>query len=48
VTLLTAKTIACAAAVLLYCAGRERTLLALTTLVVSLAVGPWLAVLRGL
>jgi hypothetical protein len=46
VTLLTAKTVSCAGAVLLYCAGRERTLIALTTLVVSLAVGPWLAVLR--
>lgn len=46
VTLLTAKTVACAAAVLLYCAGRERTLIALTTLVVALAVGPWLAVLH--
>lgn len=46
ITLLTAKTVACAGAVLLYCAGRERTLIALTTLVVSLAVGPWLAVLH--
>jgi hypothetical protein len=46
VTLLTAKTVACAGAVLLYCAGRERTLVALTSLVVSLGVGPWLAVLR--
>lgn len=46
VTLLTAKTVACAGAVLLYCVGRERTLLALTSLVVSLAIGPWLAVLR--
>ena len=45
VTLLTAKTVACAGAVLLYFAGRQRTLIALTTLVVSLAVGPWLAVL---
>ena len=46
VTLLTAKTVACAGAVLLYSAGRERTLVALTSLVVWLAVGPWLAVLR--
>ena len=46
VTLLTAKTVACAGAVLLYCAGRERTLIALTSLVMSLAIGPWLAVLR--
>ena len=46
ITLLTAKTVACAGAVLLYCAGRVRTLIALTMLVVSLAVGPWLAVLH--
>jgi hypothetical protein len=48
VTLLTAKTVACAGAVLLYSAGRERTLVALTSLVVSLGVGPWLAILRDL
>jgi hypothetical protein len=48
VTLLTAKTVACAGAVLLYCSGRERTLVALTSLVVSLGVGPWLAVLHEL
>jgi hypothetical protein len=48
VTLLAAKTVACAGAALLYCAGRERTLAALTTLVVSLGVGPWLAALRDL
>ena len=48
VTLLTAKTVACAGAVLLYCAGRERTLVALTSLLISLGVGPWLAVLRDL
>jgi hypothetical protein len=48
VTLLTAKTVACGGAVLLYCAGRERTLVALTSLVVSLGVGPWLAVLHKL
>jgi uncharacterized membrane protein SpoIIM required for sporulation len=48
VTLLTAKTVACASAVLLYCAGRERTLVALTSLVVWLAVGPWLALLADL
>ena len=46
ITLLTAKTMACAGAVLLYCAGRIWTLIALTSLVGSLAVGPWLAVLR--
>jgi hypothetical protein len=46
VTLVTAKTVACAGAVLLYSAGRERTLVVLTSLVVSLGVGPWLAVLR--
>ena len=48
VTLLTAKTMACACAGLLYCTGRERTLAVLTMLVVSFAVGPWLAVLRDL
>jgi hypothetical protein len=47
-TLLTAKTTACAGAVLLYCAGREKTLLALTTLLVTLAIQPWLTVLSGL
>lgn len=46
VTLLTAKTVACAGAVLLYCTGHQRTLVVLTSLVVSLGVGPWLAVLR--
>jgi len=48
VTLLTAKTVACAGAGLLYVAGRDRTLVALTFLLVSLGVGPWLALLRGL
>ena len=48
VTLLTAKTMACAGAVLLYCAGRIWTLIVLTSLVGSLAVGPWLAVLHDL
>jgi hypothetical protein len=48
VTLLTAKTVACGGAVLLYAAGRERTLVALTSLLVSFGVGPWLAVLRDL
>ena len=48
VTLLTAKAIACAGAALLYSAGRERTLVALTTLLLLLGVGPWLALLRGL
>ena len=48
VTLLTAKTLACAAAGLLYFAGRQRTLIALTTLLLTLGVGPWLALLRAL
>jgi hypothetical protein len=48
VTLLTAKTVACAGAVLLYCTGRDRTLIALTSLVLSIGVGPWLAALRNL
>ena len=47
-TLITAKTIACAGAALLHCSGRERTLIALTTLLVSLGVVPWLALLHGL
>lgn len=47
ITLLAAKLLACAGAALLYRAGRERTLIALTTLLVSLGVGPWLALLRG-
>lgn len=48
ITLLTAKTVACAGAGLLYFAGRERTLIVLTTLLVFLGVGPWLALLRDL
>lgn len=48
VTLVTAKMVACAGAVVLYTTGRERTLIALTTLVMSLGVGPWLALLRDL
>ena len=48
VTLLAFKTIACAGAVLLYYVGRNRTLIVLTTLLVSLGVGPWLALLRNL
>jgi hypothetical protein len=48
VTLLTAKTVACAGAALLYASGRDRTLIALTTLLLSLGVGPWLALLRTL
>jgi hypothetical protein len=48
VTLITAKMIACAGAALLYSAGRDRTLIALTTLLLLLGVGPWLALLRGL
>ena len=48
VTLVTAKMVACAGAALLYTTGRERTLLALTTLVMSLGVAPWLALLRNI
>ena len=48
ITLLTAKAVACAGAGLLYSAGRDRTLIALTTLLLLLGVGPWLALLRGL
>jgi hypothetical protein len=48
VTLLLFKTMACAGAALLYVVGRDRTLIALTALLVSLGVGPWLALLRNL
>ncbi|HEY2431608.1 MAG TPA: DUF5658 family protein [Vicinamibacterales bacterium] len=48
ITLLTAKMLACAAASLLYVSGRRRTLVALTTLLVFSAVGPWLALLGEL
>jgi hypothetical protein len=48
VTLLTFKAIACAGAALLYVVGRDRILIALTTLLVFLGVGPWLALLRNL
>ena len=48
VTLVTFKAIACAGAALLYIVGRDRTLIALTTLLVFLGVGPWLALLRNL
>ena len=48
ITLLSFKTMACAGAALLYVVGRDRTLIALTTLLVSLGVGPWLALLRHL
>jgi hypothetical protein len=48
VTLLTFKAIACAGAGLLYVVGRDRILIALTTLLVFLGVGPWLALLRNL
>ena len=46
ITLFAAKTVACAGAALLYVSGRRRTLIALTTLVVWLGVGPWLALLN--
>jgi hypothetical protein len=48
VTLLTAKAIACAGAVVLYGAGRDKTLAVLTTLLIGFGVGPWLALLGGL
>jgi len=48
VTLLGAKTVACAGAALLYHARREWTLIALTTLLGSVAVAPWLAFLRSI
>jgi hypothetical protein len=48
VTLLGAKTMACAGAALLYHTRRVWTLIALTTMLGSLAVGPWLAFLRSI
>ena len=48
VALLAFKTMACAGAALLYYVGRNRTLIVLTTLLVGLGVGPWLALLRNL
>jgi len=48
VTLLAAKTFACGAAALLYSAGHNKTLAALTTLLICLGVGPWLALLGTL
>jgi hypothetical protein len=47
-TLIAAKTMACAGAALLHCSGRERTLIALTTVLVSFGVVPWLALLHSL
>jgi type IV secretory pathway VirB6-like protein len=48
VTLLAAKSLACAGASLLYFAGRQRTLIVLTTLLAFFGVGPWLALLGEL
>ena len=48
VTLLAAKSLACAGASLLYFAGRQRTLIVLTTLLAFCGVGPWLALLGEL
>jgi|SRR5690348_539401 hypothetical protein len=48
VTLLAAKMVACAGAGVLHAAGRQRTLIVLTTLLLLLGVGPWLALLRHL
>jgi hypothetical protein len=45
IPLFAAKTIACACAGVLYIAGRDKTLIALTTLLAGLGVGPWLALL---
>ena len=47
VTLFAAKATACGLAAVLYRTGRERTLAALTGLLLCAAVAPWLAVLAG-
>jgi hypothetical protein len=47
-TLATAKTIACGGALVLYSAGRFRTLALLTAGMLVFAIGPWLNVLSAL
>lgn len=47
VTLLAAKTTACGLAAVLYRTGHEKTLAALTGLLLCAAVAPWLAVLAS-
>jgi hypothetical protein len=47
-TLLMAKGVSCALAVLLYSAGRFKTLGALTVVMLVCAIGPWLSVLTAM
>jgi hypothetical protein len=47
-TLLMAKGVSCALAVLLYSAGRFKTLSALTVVMLVCAIGPWLSVLTAI
>jgi hypothetical protein len=47
-TLLTAKGVSCAFAVVLYSAGRFKTLGALTIVMLLCAIGPWLSVLTAI
>lgn len=46
-TLLTAKGIACAGAVVLYATGRHKTLAVLTAMLLCCAIGPWLMLLAS-
>jgi hypothetical protein len=48
VTLVLAKGVSCALAVLLYSAGRFKTLSALTAVMLVGAIGPWLSVLTSI
>ena len=47
-TLVMAKGVSCALAVLLYSAGRFKTLGALTVVMLVCAIGPWLTVLSAM
>lgn len=47
ITLLAAKTMACGLAAVLYRTGHDKTLVALTGLLLCLAVAPWLAMLAA-
>jgi hypothetical protein len=47
-TLVMAKGVSCALAVVLYSAGRFKTLAALTAVMLVCAIGPWLTVLTAI
>jgi len=47
-TLLAAKSIACGLALVLYGAGRFKTLIALTGVLLVCAIGPWLTILNAM